>query len=54
MSKQVEIIAVYADGGVILKNPSAIGGTWAFCGVDAEGNRVIEGSGFDDRPWARV
>lgn len=45
MSKQVEIIAVYADGGVILKNLSAIGGTWAFCGVDAEGNRVIEGGG---------
>ncbi len=45
MSKQIEIVAVYADGGVILKNPSTIGGTWAFCAVDAEGNQVIEQGG---------
>lgn len=36
------IIALYADGGVIKKNPSTIGGTWAWCGVDESGNRVIE------------
>lgn len=40
-----EIIALYADGGVILKNPSTIGGTWAWCAVDADGNRVIERGG---------
>lgn len=39
------IIALYADGGVILKNPSSIGGTWAWCGVDAEGVRIIERGG---------
>lgn len=39
------IIALYADGGVIKKNPSDIGGTWAWCAVDAEGNRIIERSG---------
>ena len=39
------IIAVYADGGVIGRNPSAIGGTWAFCAVDAAGLRLIERSG---------
>lgn len=31
------VVALYADGGVIGKNPSSIGGTWAWCGVDAEG-----------------
>lgn len=28
-----EILAVYADGGVLGKNPSSIGGTWAWCHV---------------------
>lgn len=37
-----EIVALYADGGVISKNPSTLGGTWAWCAVDVEGNRVIE------------
>jgi ribonuclease HI len=41
----VEIVAIYTDGGVILKNPSTIGGTWAWCAVDADGNRVIERGG---------
>src|SRR5262245_20093798 len=40
-----EIVELYADGGVILKNPSTIGGTWAWCAVDAEGNRVVERGG---------
>lgn len=40
-----EVVALYADGGVILKNPSTIGGTWAWCAVDAQGNRVIERGG---------
>jgi ribonuclease HI len=37
---------IYTDGGVIKSNPSPYGGTWAWCGVDAEGNRVIERGGF--------
>jgi ribonuclease HI len=37
----MKIVALYADGGVILKNPSPIGGTWAWCAVDEEGNRVL-------------
>ena len=45
MGEETKIVALYADGGVILKNPSTIGGTWAFCAVDAEGNRVIERGG---------
>jgi ribonuclease HI len=40
-----EIISLYADGGVIRKNPSPYGGTWAFCGVNAAGERVIEHGG---------
>lgn len=33
-------IALYADGGVIGVNPSPLGGTWAWCTVDADGARV--------------
>lgn len=40
-----EIKAVYADGGVIQVNPSPIGGTWAWCHVDAEGTRIQIASG---------
>lgn len=40
-----KVVALYCDGGVILKNPSNIGGTWAFCGVNAVGERIIEQSG---------
>lgn len=47
------IVALYADGGVIRKNPSDIGGTWAWCGVDAAGNRVIERSGAFPAPDSR-
>jgi ribonuclease HI len=36
-----EIRAVYADGGVIRKNPSLFGGTWAWCAV-ATDLRVVE------------
>lgn len=38
-------IALYADGGVIGANPSPIGGTWAWCLVNASGQRVCEYSG---------
>lgn len=41
-----KIIAVYADGGVVSKNPSSIGGTWAWCHVDERGQRVNEDSGY--------
>lgn len=39
------IVAVYADGGCILRNPSPYGGTWAYCLVDAAGQRVQGESG---------
>lgn len=41
-----KIIALYADGGLILRNPSDIGGSWAWCAVDADGNRLIESGGI--------
>lgn len=40
-----DIIAVYADGGVIGRNPSPYGGTWAFCHVNPDGARIAEASG---------
>jgi ribonuclease HI len=46
MSEELSrVVALYADGGVIQKNPSIIGGTWAWCATDSEnpkfGERVI-------------
>jgi len=40
-----EITAVYADGGLIGPNPSAKGGTWAWCHVNSSGERVKERAG---------
>ena len=40
------VVALYSDGGTIYSNPSPHGVTWAWCGVDANGNRIIERSGF--------
>jgi ribonuclease HI len=37
--------AIYADGGVIQKNPSDIGGTWATCHVDGDNRRCWRASG---------
>lgn len=47
------IIALYADGGLIGRNPSPIGGTWAWCGVTAGGVRIIERSGSIPAPGGR-
>lgn len=44
------VVALYCDGGVIQANPSPIGGTWAWCAVDASGERIAESSGV--RPGA--
>jgi len=39
-----KLFEVYTDGGVIGRNPSPVGGTWAFCFVEAD-QRVREESG---------
>ena len=39
---------LYCDGGCILKNPSPLGGTWAWCAVDKAGRRLDCGSGVID------
>lgn len=44
-------VALYTDGGCVRANPSKIGGTWAWCAVNAFGKRIAESSGF--RPWLR-
>jgi ribonuclease HI len=40
------IVALYGDGGVVERNPSPVGGVWAWCGVDERGHRVVEDSGI--------
>jgi ribonuclease HI len=45
---------LYADGGVIGANPSTLGGTWAWCLVDATGKRVCEYSGVITPEQARM
>lgn len=54
MEEGQKIIALYCDGGVIGRNPSPVGGTWAWCAVNSQGKRIIECSGVvnpvDDRP----
>lgn len=37
---------LYTDGGVIGANPSTLGGTWAYCLVDATGERITCDSGI--------
>lgn len=48
-----KVVAIFADGGVISKNPSQIGGTWAWCGIDADGNRIVERAGAVAAPASR-
>lgn len=48
-----DVVELYCDGGVVGRNPSPIGGTWAFCGVDANGVRILERSGFVPSPEGR-
>jgi ribonuclease HI len=40
------IASVYCDGGVIGRNPSPHGGTWAYCRIDQAGVRVDHASGY--------
>ncbi|MGI4792008.1 MAG: hypothetical protein ACRYFS_24560 [Janthinobacterium lividum] len=39
------ITALYSDGGCIGPNPSLDGGTWAWCAVDEDGERILSASG---------
>jgi ribonuclease HI len=39
------LTALYTDGGVIGRNPSAHGGTWAYCLIDAHQQRIVTHSG---------
>lgn len=55
MPEASNVIAVYADGGVIQVNPSPVGGTWAFCHVDSSGHRVLEQGGVvTPEPGAKI
>jgi ribonuclease HI len=37
---------LYSDGGVVQRNPSSLGGTWAWCATDQTGWRIIEQGGY--------
>jgi ribonuclease HI len=50
----MSVIALYTDGGVVLRNPSSIGGTWAWCGVDEKYERVCCESGLVLAPSGRT
>lgn len=41
-----DVIAVYADGGLLKVNPSPIGGQWATCHISAAGEMVWSKSGL--------
>jgi hypothetical protein len=41
MSDGRVIVAVYADGGIIHRNPSPVGGTWSWCHVDDAGTATL-------------
>lgn len=45
-----DIVAVYCDGGVICRNPSPYGGTWAWIALDAAGEVVARDSGVIAEP----
>ena len=49
-----EIIKLFTDGGVLGRNPSLQGGTWAFCAADKLDRRVLEMSGFVLAPTGEV
>lgn len=40
-----EVVAVFADGGVLRRNPSPLGGMWAYCHTDARGLMVASRAG---------
>src|SRR4051794_26111965 len=46
MDEPREVKFLFSDGGVILKNPSTIGGTWAWCGVSPNGEHIREAGGY--------
>lgn len=41
-----EVKAIYTDGGVVGRNPSPIGGTFAWCHVDRHGLRLATNAGI--------
>lgn len=45
---------LYADGGVMLKNPSPIGGTWAWIGVGDDDRELARAWGYVTPEGARV
>lgn len=42
----VEVVEAYGDGGLFSKNPSTVGGAFAWCHVGASGEYIREGRGY--------
>jgi ribonuclease HI len=40
------ISAIFSDGGLVGRNPSREGGSWAWCGVSKDGEHIREQSGY--------
>lgn len=40
------VAAIYADGGVVEKNPSSVAGTWAWCHVAKGGEMIRRDAGY--------
>jgi ribonuclease HI len=47
-----EIVAIYADGGLVRCNPSPYAGAWAWCHINAWGVIVARNSGIV--PWTGI
>lgn len=47
-------VSAYCDGGVIGRNPSALGGTWAWCWVNPAGEMTRSASGVITIEQARL
>jgi ribonuclease HI len=46
MIKPIDLTLAYADGGVIGRNPSKLGGTWAYRLVNSEGICLVKDQGI--------
>jgi ribonuclease HI len=42
-----KVVAIFADGGCVERNPSPIAGTWAWCHVSEEDERCRQESGLE-------
>jgi ribonuclease HI len=49
----IMIMKLFTDGGLVGRNPSSVGGVWAYCIVDDKDEAVTLASGFVPAPQGR-